>query len=184
MSKIGRRSIEIPPGVTITVQRDVSLLVVRGPKGEIRRALVQGVEVASDGKTASVSGNDGDPAGRAMHGYMRSELANMITGVATGYQRALEVNGLGYRAEVSGRTLTLHVGFTHSVKVELPAGIEAKVEKQTLVTLAGVDKALIGQTAAQIRAIRPPEPYKGRGIRYVGEQIRRKAGKAGKAAAT
>ncbi len=182
MSKIGRRSIELPQGVTVTVQREIPLLVVRGPKGEIRRPLAPGVEVAIDGNTAVVSGNDGDPAGRATHGYMRSELANMVTGVATGYRRALEVNGLGYRAEVSGRTVTLHVGFTHPVKVELPAGIEAKVEKQILLTLEGVDKALVGQTAAQIRAIRPPEPYKGRGIRYAGEQIRRKAGKAGKAA--
>ena len=182
MSKIGRRPVEIPRGVI--VQREGGVIIVRGPKGEIRRPLAPGVYVMlEEGKALVTSGGTG-PTSRAFHGHVRSELANMVTGVTGGYRRVLEVSGLGYRAEVSGRALTLHVGYTHPVTMELPAGIEAKVEKQVLLTLEGIDKALIGQTAARIRAIRPPEPYKGRGIRYADEHVRRKAGKAGKAAAT
>lgn len=180
MSKIGRRPVEVPRGVT--VQQESGTIIVRGPKGEIRRPLSPGVTVTIEETRTLVSSAVVGPSGRAIHGLMRSLLASMVTGVTAGYRRVLEVNGLGYRAEVTGRALTLHVGLTHPVTIELPLGVEAKVEKQGLITLESVDKALMGQTAARIRAIKPPEPYKGTGIRYTDEHVRRKAGKAGKAA--
>lgn len=177
MSRIGKKPIPLPNNVKVEVN-DASLLTVSGPKGKLQRKLHHGVKVALDDKHAVVTIDETLKGANALHGLHRALISNMITGVSRGFERALEIVGVGYRAELSGRSVTFHLGYSHPVVFELPEGIEGKVEK-TKVTLSSIDKELLGRTAAKIRAFREPEPYKGKGIKYAEEVIRRKAGKSG-----
>ena len=180
MSRIGKRPILLPAKVTIDI--DGQSVVVKGPKGELSRVLPAEVVVVMDGETVMVNRvNDSRPA-RQRHGLCRTLVANMVEGVSTGFQKKLEIQGVGYRAAVDGKVLILNVGYSLPVKINPPAGIliEVPKEKNTSVTISGIDKELVGNTAAKIREVRPPEVYKGKGIRYEGEVVRRKAGKSGK----
>jgi len=180
MSRIGKKPIDIPDGVEVKV--DQSKFWAKGKKGELTIDLHQLVKVEVKEKEVIVSVKDSsDKASRSLWGTFRALIANMIKGVDEGFVRQLEFNGVGYRVNISGNKMTLEVGFSHPVEYNLPEGVEAKVEKN-LITISGIDKALVGQVAAEIRAIKKPEPYKGKGIKYVEEVIRRKAGKVVKAA--
>ncbi|HEY9761460.1 MAG TPA: 50S ribosomal protein L6 [Trichocoleus sp.] len=178
MSRIGKRPIPIPAKVTVTV--DGQTVSVKGPKGELSRTLPPEVVVEQDGETLLVNRrNDSRPA-RERHGLARTLVANMVEGVSQGFQKRLEIQGVGYRAQVQGSSLNLSLGFSHPVKFDPPTGISFAVENNTNIIITGIDKEIVGNIAASIRATRPPEPYKGKGVRYAGEQVRRKAGKAGK----
>lgn len=178
MSRIGKRPIPIPDKVTVTINgQDVS---VKGPKGELFRTLPSGVSVEQADNTLLVKRQDDSRFARSRHGLCRTLVANMIQGVSQGFQRRLEIQGVGYRAQVQGKTLNMSLGYSHPVKFDPPPGIEFAVENNTNVIVSGIDKEIVGNIAAKIRATRPPEPYKGKGVRYAGEYIRRKAGKAGK----
>ncbi len=179
MSRIGNAIITVAKDVTITKEGDQ--LVVKGSKGEITLILPQGITMTRDGDTIKIGRLHNDKPSKSLHGYLRAALDNAITGVTKGWTRTLELSGVGYRASVTGVNLVLTIGFSHPVKYQLPAGVKAEVEKQTMITLSGADKQVIGQAAANIRGFKPPEPYKGKGIKYQGEKILRKAGKAGKA---
>ncbi|MFQ5899503.1 MAG: 50S ribosomal protein L6 [Candidatus Methylomirabilia bacterium] len=175
MSRIGRKPILIPQGVTVTL--DGRAVRVEGPKGTLSRELVEPLTVSvQDGQLVVRRPSDERPV-RALHGLTRSLLANMVRGVTEGFEKKLEIAGIGYRAQLQGRVLQMSLGYSHPVIFSLPEGIQAEVERQTLITLRGVDKALVGQTAASLRALRKPDPYKGKGVKYVGEVIRRKVGK-------
>jgi large subunit ribosomal protein L6 len=176
MSRIGKKPIPIPDNVKIEVNDLV--LTVTGPKGRLQKKLHPGVKLTSESKSAVVTVDETVKGAKALHGLHRALIANMVTGVSRGFDRALEIVGVGYRAELSGKAVTFHLGYSHPVVFELPEGIEGKIEK-TKVTLSSIDKELLGLTAAKIRAFRAPEPYKGKGIKYSGETIRRKAGKSG-----
>ncbi|MBI2913324.1 MAG: 50S ribosomal protein L6 [Chloroflexi bacterium] len=179
MSRVGKMPIPIPKGVDVRI--DGSTVTVKGPKGELSRNVVPEVRIQiSDGQLL-VSRESDQPRHRAMHGLTRSLLANMITGVNEGFAKTLEMQGVGYRAQMQGRDLVLAVGYSHPVQVPPPSGIEFEVDGTSRITVKGIDRQLVGQVAADVRKIRPPEPYKGKGIRYAGEYVRRKAGKAGKA---
>lgn len=178
MSRVGRKVINVPKGVTVTVGKD--LVTVKGPKGELKREVPDGVSLALNGGELNVARADDSRPNRAKHGMIRALVANMIKGTTEGFERKLEINGVGYRADVSGQKLNMALGFSHPVVFELPKGIAAKVDKN-LVILTGIDKEMLGETASKIRAIRPPEPYKGKGIKYVEETIKRKVGKTGAA---
>lgn len=177
MSRIGKLPIPLAPGVDVSV--DGGLVKVNGPKGTLEQRLAAGTRVEVAEGRALVHRNGDDKPTRAAHGLMRSLLANMVTGVSEGFERGLEIVGVGYRAEVSGRKLTLQVGYSRPVVLEVPAGVEVAGESPTRLVVRGTDKQKVGQFAADIRRVRPPEPYKGKGIRYAGEQVRRKVGKAG-----
>ncbi len=178
MSRIGKRPIEVPDKVTVTIQdRTVN---VKGPKGELSRTLPAGVTIAQEDKVVTVSRVDESRIARQRHGLCRTLVANMVEGVSNGFSRKLEIQGVGYRAAVQGSKLVLSMGFSHPVEMIPPDGIQFAVDGNVNVTVAGIDKELVGNTAARIRAVRPPEPYKGKGIRYQGEAVRRKAGKTGK----
>ena len=179
MSRIGRMPVVIPSGVEVNI--DGSLVRVTGPRGEMSRTfpVAMGIEIA-DGQVLVKRPTD-ERMHRALHGMTRALINNMVVGVSTGFEKILEVNGVGYRAEVSGTTLMLYVGYSHPVKVEPPEGIRFDVDAKTRqIKVQGYDKELVGQVAADIRKVRPPEPYKGKGIKYLSEKIRRKAGKTGK----
>ncbi|MCL6433105.1 MAG: 50S ribosomal protein L6 [Leptolyngbyaceae cyanobacterium HOT.MB2.61] len=178
MSRIGKRPINIPNKVTVTI--DGQSVTVKGPKGELSRVLPGEVVVSQDGETLLVKRRDDSRTARQRHGLCRTLVANMVEGVSQGFQKRLEIQGVGYRAQVQGRNLTLNMGYSHPVQIEPPEGIQFAVENNVNVIVSGIDKEVVGNTAAQIRAVRPPEPYKGKGIRYAGEFVRRKAGKAGK----
>ena len=178
MSRIGKRPINIPGKVTIDI--DGQSVTVKGPKGELSRVLPGEVAIARDGETLLVTRQDESRAARQRHGLCRTLVANMVEGVSQGFQRRLEIQGVGYRAQVQGRNLILNVGYSKPVELEPPTGIQVAVENNTNVVVSGIDKEIVGNTAARIRAVRPPEPYKGKGIRYAGEAVRRKVGKAGK----
>lgn len=178
MSRIGKSPINIPNKVTVAI--DGSHIAVKGPKGELSRLLPAAVTVAQEGETLLVIRRDESRSSRQLHGLSRTLVANMVEGVSQGFQRRLEIQGVGYRAQVQGRNLTLTVGYSHPVQISPPEGIQLAVENNTNVIVSGFDKELVGNTAAKIREVRPPEPYKGKGIRYAGEVVRRKAGKAGK----
>jgi large subunit ribosomal protein L6 len=178
MSRIGKRPITIPGKVTIAING--SHVAVKGPKGELSRVLPTAVTVEQEGETVLVKRRDESRSSRQLHGLSRTLVANMVEGVSQGFQKRLEIQGVGYRAQVQGRNLVLTVGYSHPVQIEPPAGVQLAVETNTNVIVSGFDKELVGNTAAKIRAVRPPEPYKGKGIRYAGEVVRRKAGKAGK----
>ncbi len=178
MSRVGRKTIPVPKGVNVTIGKD--LVTVKGPKGELKRELPGGVSVVMNGAELHVERADDSRENRAKHGMMRALMANMVKGVTDGFERKLEINGVGYRADVAGQKLNMALGFSHPVVFELPKGVAAKVDKN-LVILSGIDKEMLGETASKIRAIRPPEPYKGKGIKYVEEVIHRKVGKTGAA---
>jgi large subunit ribosomal protein L6 len=179
MSRIGKLPISVQKGVQVEVQgQDVR---VKGPKGELSRTFPQGVTVNLDDGTLTVGRADDTKRTRALHGLARSLLNNMVIGVSDGYTRTLELQGVGYRATQAGQKISLAVGYSHPVEVDPPDGIALEVEGNTKVHVRGIDKELVGQVAANIRKVRPPEPYKGKGIRYLDERVRRKAGKAGKA---
>ena len=178
MSRIGRKPIAIPSGVDIQVGGQV--VAIKGPKGQLEWKLADGVSVAVEDGRLIVDRNGDSSNLRALHGLTRAELSNQIEGVLNGYQRNLELTGVGYRAQVQGQTLTFSVGFSHPVSLDLPTGVQATVDKQTVVSLSGIDKRLVTQVAAKIRKVRSPDVYKQKGIRYVGEVLRKKAGKAGK----
>jgi large subunit ribosomal protein L6 len=178
MSRIGKRPISIPAKVTVTITGQQ--VAVKGPKGELSRVLPSEVEVTQEGETLLVKRRNESRMARQRHGLSRTLVANMVEGVSQGFQRRLEIQGVGYRAQVQGRNLTLNVGYSNPVQIVPPDGIQVAVENNTNVVVSGIDKEIVGNTAARIRAVRPPEPYKGKGIRYAGEVIKRKAGKAGK----
>jgi large subunit ribosomal protein L6 len=177
MSRVGKEPIEIPQGVEVNISG--LEVAVKGPKGELKRTFNPLVAIEREDSTISVKPVDESQKARGMWGLSRSLLNNMVVGVSQGFKRVLEISGVGYRAEVAGDTLKLALGFSHPVEYRLPKGIEASVEKNTVVTLTGYDKELLGQVAATIRAYRPPEPYKGKGVKYAEETVRRKVGKAG-----
>ncbi|MFE4107131.1 50S ribosomal protein L6 [Almyronema epifaneia] len=178
MSRIGKRPIPLPNKVTAAI--DGQHVVVKGPKGELSRTLPTGVSVTQEGDTLVVVRNNDSRTCRQRHGLCRTLLANMVEGVSQGFQKRLEIQGVGYRAQVQGRTLTLSLGYSHPVQFDPPEGIQFAVDGNTNVMVSGIDKEIVGNIAAKIRATRPPEPYKGKGVRYAGEVVRRKAGKAGK----
>lgn len=181
MSRIGRLPVDVPAGVHVEVQG--SNVRVKGPKGELQRTFSSLVDIALENKQVVVKRKSESPGERALHGTTRALIANMVQGVSAGFTVTLEVEGVGYRSEMDGKTLVLYVGYSHPVRVEPPAGIAFEVDQKTRqIKVLGYDREAVGQTAAEIRRVRPPEPYHGKGIRYVGEKIRRKAGKAGKGA--
>ncbi|AFZ59305.1 50S ribosomal protein L6 [Anabaena cylindrica FACHB-243] len=178
MSRIGKRPITVPAKVQVAI--DGSKVVVKGPKGELSRVLPSNVIVSQEGETLLVTRRDETRTSRQLHGLSRTLVANMVEGVSLGFQRRLEIQGVGYRAQVQGRNLVLNMGYSHQVQIEPPEGIQFAVEGTTNVIVSGYDKEIVGNTAAKVRGVRPPEPYKGKGIRYAGEVVRRKAGKTGK----
>jgi large subunit ribosomal protein L6 len=176
MSRIGRLPISIPANVKLHVS-DGSVRV-EGPNGTLTRPLMPEVSVVIEGNTALVQRRDDSRRSRSMHGLTRMLVANMVQGVGSGFSKVLEITGVGYRAEARGTVLFLTLGYSHPIAYQLPEGITAKVDRQVVVTLSGGDRELLGQTTAAIRRLRPPEPYKGKGVKYATERIRRKAGKA------
>ena len=181
MSRIGRLPVAVPNGVQINVQG--SDVHVKGPKGELKRTFSSLVEIELDNGQVVITRKSDNPKERALHGTTRAVIANMVHGVSSGFVTVLEVDGVGYRAEMQGKDLALFVGYSHPVKVEPPVGISFEVDQKTRqIKVNGYDREVVGQTASEIRRVRPPEPYHGKGIRYAGEKIRRKAGKAGKGA--
>ena len=179
MSRIGRKVITIPAGVTVTVNEE-NLVTVKGPKGTLTANIHNNMTVTVEGATVSVARNDDERENRALHGLSRSLIANMVEGVTKGYSKTLEMVGVGYKAAKSGKTLTLNLGHSHPILFEEKDGITFEVPNSTTIVVNGIDKQTVGQIAAQIREKRPPEPYLGKGVKYVGEHIRRKAGKTGK----
>ncbi|MGD0862650.1 MAG: 50S ribosomal protein L6 [Candidatus Limnocylindrales bacterium] len=178
MSRIGRLPIQVPPSVDVSiVGRDIT---VKGPKGSLHRALHPDMRVTMEGSTLLVERPSEAKYHRQLHGLTRTLVANMVTGVTDGYRKSLEIAGVGYRAAKVGDKLQLNLGYSHPIEIEPPAGIVFEVENPVRLTVVGIDKELVGQVAAQVRAARKPEPYKGKGVHYLGEHIRRKAGKAGK----
>lgn len=178
MSRIGNLPIQIPEGVT--VEKTGGQVLVKGSKGELKMNIDPKIEVLIGGQNILVKRKNEQKATKALHGLTRALLANMIKGVTEGWSKTVELVGVGFRAQSLGDTLNLTIGFSHPVKIRAPVGILFEVEDNTKITVSGIDKQLVGQVAAKIRAIKKPEPYKGKGIRYEGEYIRRKAGKAGK----
>ncbi|MGE5072336.1 MAG: 50S ribosomal protein L6 [Anaerolineae bacterium] len=182
MSRIGRMPVDIPSGVTVDLNGHH--VRVKGPKGELQRTFSNMIGIAMETNQLVITRNSDQPAERALHGTTRAVLANMVHGVSQGFQTVLEIDGVGYRAEMQGKNLALHVGYSHPVIMEPPEGISFEADAKTRqVKVMGYDKEMVGQVAANIRKVRPPEPYHGKGIHYLGERIRRKAGKAGKGAA-
>lgn len=178
MSRIGNKSISIPSGVEVGVAG--GKVSIKGPLGKLEWSLTDGIKVAVADGQVRVSRSADAPELRAMHGLVRAEISNMIQGVAKGYERTLEITGVGYKAQVQGQSVSLSVGYTHPVVFELPAGVEAKVDKQTVISIRGIDKRKVGQVAANLRGVKPPDVYKQKGIRYAGEVLRKKEGKTGK----
>lgn len=177
MSRIGKLPIKVPSGVTITVDSDQ--ITVAGGKGTLTQFTMPDITVKQEGEEVLVTRANDEPKVRAKHGLMRSLVNNMITGVSTGFSKKLEVNGVGFRVALAGNGLKLNLGFSHDVNYTLPQGITATVE-QNVITITGIDKQQVGQVAAEIRALKKPEPYKGKGIKYIDERILRKSGKSGK----
>lgn len=177
MSRIGKKPISLPQGVEITVKDEI--ITVKGPKGTLTQAIPQGITVSQQDDQIVVERAGDSKQERAYHGLTRALVANMVQGVSAGFERKLELVGVGYRAQLQGNKLVINIGFSHPVEVEPPEGIEFEVPAATKITVKGIDKQLVGNTAAVIRDIRRPEPYKGKGIKYENEVVRRKAGKAG-----
>jgi large subunit ribosomal protein L6 len=179
MSRIGLMPVVIPDGVDINIKG--SHVYVKGPKGELQHTFPAAMEIKFDNGEVSVNRPSDEPSHRALHGMTRALINNMVVGVSSGFSKVLEVNGVGYRANLDGNNLVLNVGYSHPVIIEPPEGIEFEVDERTRqITVKGYDKQMVGHIAANIRKVRPPEPYKGKGIKYLDERIRRKAGKAGK----
>lgn len=177
MSRIGKLPIPVPSGVTITV--DESAITVTGSKGSLTQFTMPGITVKQENNEVIVTRVDDQPMHRAKHGLMRALIANMVQGVSQGFSKKLEINGVGYRVALAGNTLKMNLGFSHEVNYELPQGVNAEVQQNTI-TISGINKQQVGQVAAEIRALKKPEPYKGKGIKYEGERIIRKSGKSGK----
>jgi len=177
MSRIGKLPVSIPNGVQVTV--DGNTVKVKGPKGELTHRLPAGITVDKADNTVNVKRESDETNHKSLHGLTRSLINNMMEGVTKGYQKQLEITGVGYKAEVRPYGLQLALGFSHSIEYKAPAGIKLSAPQPTQIVIDGADKAIVGQVAAELRGLRPPEPYKGKGIRYAGEVIRRKAGKAG-----
>jgi large subunit ribosomal protein L6 len=175
MSRIGRRPIEIPDGVTVEIAP--GLVKVKGPKGELSQVVSTDMKIEQSDGAVTVSRPTDRGEHRALHGLTRSLVANMVEGVTGGFEKRLEIQGVGYRAKLQGKALELALGYSHPVKLPAPDGIEFEVPSPTEVVVRGIDKQLVGETAAQVRKTRPPEPYKGKGVRYSGEHVRRKVGK-------
>ncbi|MFZ2050567.1 MAG: 50S ribosomal protein L6 [Solirubrobacteraceae bacterium] len=175
MSRIGRRPIPVPSGVTVTIEPEA--VSVKGPKGELSERVPRDIDVVQEGEELRVSRPTDRGEHRALHGLVRSLVANMVQGVTQGYEKRLEIQGVGYRAQMKGKNLELAVGYSHPVPIPAPDGIEFEVPQPTRIVVRGIDKQLVGETAAIIRKQRPPEPYKGKGIRYEGEYVARKVGK-------
>jgi large subunit ribosomal protein L6 len=178
MSRIGRKSIPVPAGVDVTITGQT--VKVKGPKGELSHTVAEPITVQQEGGELIVNRPNDERRAKELHGLSRTLVANMIIGVTEGYKKTLEIAGTGYRVTAKGKDLEFALGFSHPVPVTAPAGITFAVERPTVFSVAGIDKQLVGEVAANIRKIRPPEPYKGKGVKYQGEVIRRKAGKAGK----
>ena len=178
MSRIGEQPITLPAGVTPAI--DGSTVTVTGPKGELSQEIPAGIDVSLGDGLVSVTRRDDERETRWLHGLVRSLVNNMVVGVSTGFQKDLEIVGTGYRATAKGKGIELQLGFSHSITVDAPEGITFTLPRNTYIEIAGIDKQLVGQVAANIRALRSPEPYKGKGVRYANEHVKRKAGKAGK----
>jgi large subunit ribosomal protein L6 len=178
MSRIGRLSIPVPAGVDVALAGDS--ITVSGPRGTLSRRLVPELRVVQEDGTLRVERPGDDKRSRELHGLTRTLVANMVTGVTIGFRKGLEITGVGYRAQKVGEKLQLNLGYSHPIEIEPPAGISFEVENPTRLAVVGIDKELVGHVAARVRAMRKPEPYKGKGVRYAGETVRRKAGKAGK----
>ena len=180
MSRIGKKPVPLPKGVTAALagQR----ITVKGPKGEISRLVHAELTAAVEGEQVVVRRPSDESRHKALHGLTRTLIANMVEGVTTGFKKTLEIQGVGYKAEPTKDGVTLIVGYSHPVKYQAPKGVKISVDNNTVVRVEGIDKELVGQVAAELRAVRPPEPYKGKGVRYQGEQVRRKAGKTAQAA--
>lgn len=176
MSRIGKRPIEIPDGVKI--RQDGSLMITEGPRGTLSKEMPEGIEVVLEGDVALVNTSSDDRRGRSLHGLARTLIANMVTGVSKGFEKPLEIVGVGYRGEVAGNVLKLLIGYSDPVEYKIPEGITIKVDKQVNMVVSGIDKELVGRTASEIRDLKKPEPYKGKGIRYAGEYVRKKVGKS------
>ena len=176
MSRIGKLPITVPAGVTLEFKDNV--ITVKGPKGELRQYVNPVISVNLDNNEITLTRSTDDKQERAYHGLYRSLINNMIIGVSVGYKKELELVGVGYRASVTGKKLEMSLGYSHPIIFDIPEGIDVKVEKQTAITVSGYNKELVGQVAAKLRSFRPPEPYLGKGVRYSGEKIRKKAGKS------
>jgi large subunit ribosomal protein L6 len=178
MSRIGRLPISAPKGVEVTINgQDVT---VKGPKGELKHTITEPITASFEDGVVTVARPDDKPENRSLHGLTRALIANLVEGVSKGYAKTLEIHGVGYRVQARGSNLEFSLGFSHPVVIEPPEGITFRVEKPTILHVEGIDKQLVGQVAANIRSLRKPDPYKAKGVRYKGEHIRRKAGKAGK----
>jgi len=175
MSRIGRKPITVPAGVTVTIEPEE--VTVKGPKGELSERIARDIDVVQDGDTITVTRPTDRGDHRALHGLTRTLVANMVEGVTNGYEKRLEIQGVGYRAQLKGKNLELAVGYSHPVPIDAPEGIEFEVPQPTRVVVKGISKQQVGEIAAMIRKQRPPEPYKGKGIRYEGEYVQRKVGK-------
>ncbi|MBA2557415.1 MAG: 50S ribosomal protein L6 [Chloroflexi bacterium] len=181
MSRIGKAPIPVPSGVTITLDASTNSLKVKGPKGELERTLPADIIVKQEGGEILVTRPSDEDRHKALHGLTRTLIANMVEGVTTGFKKTLEIQGVGYKAEPQSYGMKLTLGLSHVIEYKAPPGIKLTAAQPTVLVVEGASKELVGQVAAEIRSYRPPEPYKGKGVRYQGEQIRRKAGKAGKA---
>ena len=177
MSRIGKKPVTLPKGVAVEIQGNT--VAVKGPKGELRRTLHTEMQVALADGQVTVSRPSDEKRHKALHGLSRTLVQNMVDGVSKGFSKTLEIQGVGYKAEAKPYGVNLIVGYSHPVKYEAPKGIKISVENNTIVKIEGADKETVGQVAAELRNVRPPEPYKGKGVRYQGEQVRRKAGKTG-----
>ncbi len=175
MSRIGKKPVAVPSGVTVTVEGQT--ISVKGPKGQLSWTLADEIEARLEGQELILAKRNESTRAQAMWGLSRTLVANMVTGVTQGYERVLELVGVGYRAALKGTNLSMQLGFSHDVEIKPPAGITFTVPRQTEIRISGIDKQAVGELAAQIRRIRPPEPYKGKGVRYAGEKVRRKEGK-------
>jgi len=175
MSRIGKKAVAIPQGVTVTL--DGQTVTVKGPKGQLAWTVAEEIEVKQENGELTLSKRNDTTRAQAMWGLSRTLVANMVQGVTQGYERTLELVGVGYRAAMKGSNLSMQLGFSHDVDIKPPEGVTFAVPKQTEIRIAGIDKQVVGEIAAQIRRIRPPEPYKGKGVRYQGEKVRRKEGK-------
>jgi large subunit ribosomal protein L6 len=177
MSRIGKLPISVPKGVSVAI--DGNTVKVKGPKGELSRTFADGITIGQEGETINVKRASDETNHKSLHGLSRTLLANMVEGVTKGYQKTLEISGVGYKAEVRPFGLQLALGFSHTIQYKAPAGVKLTAPQPTTIVIDGADKEKVGQVAAELRNLRPPEPYKGKGIKYQGEVIRRKAGKAG-----
>jgi len=178
MSRIGKKPIILPQGTKLEVKDNE--VMVTGPKGALKRPLLEGVQVNLDGNTVTVTRESEEKRVKGFHGLMRTLIANMVEGVDKGFERKLEIIGIGYRAEVQGDSVVFYLGYSHPISFALPEGISAQIDKQTLLTIKGINKELIGETAAKMRALRAPDVYKNKGVKYADEVLRKKAGKSGK----